>query len=99
MKLCRWLLFLKKHRIIFTYYIWSQEKLFTGVGVKVLNAAFANTFQYMPPELMGTITEMHGAINQAYQKEVDQLTKNNWINTTFVIYTYNNNLFSFCSFY
>ncbi|KAL4119311.1 hypothetical protein QTP88_012136 [Uroleucon formosanum] len=47
------------------------------VGVKVLNAAFANTFQYMPPELMGTIAEMHGAINQAYQKEADQLSQNN----------------------
>jgi len=47
------------------------------VGVKVLNAAFSNTFQYMPPELMGTIAEMNVAINQAYQKEVDQLTQNN----------------------
>lgn len=47
------------------------------MGVKVLNAAFANTFQYMPPELMGTIAEMSGVINQAYQKEVDQLTQNN----------------------
>jgi len=57
--------------------IFTINKLFTDVGVKVLNAAFANTFQYMPPELMGTIAEMHGAINQAYQKEADQLTQNN----------------------
>lgn len=48
------------------------------MGVKVLNAAFANTFQYMPPELMGTISEMHGVINQAYQKEVDKFTQNSW---------------------
>lgn len=47
------------------------------MGVNVLNAAFSNTFQHMPPELMSTITEMQGVITQAYQKEAEKLTQNN----------------------
>jgi hypothetical protein len=31
----------------------------------------------MPPELMGTINEMHGAINQAYQTEAEKLSQKN----------------------
>lgn len=54
-----------------------REDIFTDVGVNVLNAAFANTFQYMPPELMGTINEMHGAINQAYMTEAGKLSQKN----------------------